>query len=256
MDAKKKIPPAARAAGVEVGVIAWGLLELWEHVFVTKETTVPKIILDGCFGAAPRIAEALVAFGFLEVDGEGYRVKGAVEKLLGVREAQSGAGKAKAANLKQHRLPPANPVVLSDESPAHLPAKPVAPPPALDRLLHPTPNTKHQIPLKEEEPETAAPPPPKPKEPPDKFADGAAFFAWVQTKRIEVGLATEMPPHPRQFSKFWTEAGMELNGHYERLEAALYRYADDKFWQQKTPPVPFGGFMAQWRNYVPQANRV
>ncbi len=92
---------------------------------------------------------------------------------------------------------------------------------------------------------------PPPTAPPDKFADGQSFFAWAQWKRHEVGHVQEKPPR-HGLSAWWSEAGMELNGDYARLEAAFYRFAEDPHWDKANPSMPFVGFMSVWRNFVPR----
>ncbi len=62
----------------------------------------------------------------------------------------------------------------------------------------------------------------------------------------------EKPPHPQKLGSWWSEVGMELNGDFERLEAALYRFAEDPYWENATPPMPFNAFAKDWRKYVPQ----
>jgi hypothetical protein len=89
---------------------------------------------------------------------------------------------------------------------------------------------------------TDPPPPPEP---------AAAFFAWFQAKREEVGLVREKLPNPSALGRFFSEALMELNGDEDRLREAVYRFAEDKHWQQATPPVPFNAFKSEWRKYAP-----
>lgn len=107
LDAKKNAARTARAVGVEVGVVAWGLLELWEYVWGTKKDTVGTLVVDGCFGPNDKLRTALVEYGFLEQVPEGFRVRGADDWLFR-SEAASKAGKASAEsgksleNLKQN----------------------------------------------------------------------------------------------------------------------------------------------------------
>lgn len=92
LDAKKQMHHVARAAGIPVAEVAWGLLELWEHVWSTEADVVSPVVLDGCIGEAPKLRPALVAFGFLEPIGDAFRVRGA-ERYLRVRRAQRDGGK-------------------------------------------------------------------------------------------------------------------------------------------------------------------
>jgi hypothetical protein len=138
LDAKKKVGPAARAAGVDPGVIAWGLLELWEHVWTTKSAEVPELVLDGCFGPSNRIRDALAAYGFLEPKTPNlFRVRGA-ERYLRISEAKSRAGKARAAagaRGSDGRLLVQHPPAPAGEPASEKPALP--------------PTTNHQPPLTE-----------------------------------------------------------------------------------------------------------
>lgn len=90
-----------------------------------------------------------------------------------------------------------------------------------------------------------------PKAPDNPLSDGFAFFAHVQHERHGVGLPREKPPHPSRLGAWWSEVLMDLNGNAEPLVAAYRGYAADKFWRDKAPPLPFPGFMSQWRKYVP-----
>ena len=91
-------------------------------------------------------------------------------------------------------------------------------------------------------------------EKPDKATDlwGADdFFAWAQWKRQEAGLMGEKQ-RPRDIGTWFSAALMELGGNVEALQEAFYRFGDDKFWQAKTPALPFAGFMSQWDRFIPR----
>lgn len=99
IDGKKKVPLVARAVGISVAEVGWGLLELWEHVWMAGEDVVPELVLSGCIGPSEALREALVAFGFLErLDGGRWRVKG-TDRYTKAEEARSRGGKAAAGNL-------------------------------------------------------------------------------------------------------------------------------------------------------------
>ena len=102
LDAKKKMPPCARAANVDVGVIAWGLMELWELVWATKNDVVDLTVIQGCFGHGPLVVPSLIAFEFIEMQGKKHRVKGAKTWLFGSETARK-AGKASAATSRMDR---------------------------------------------------------------------------------------------------------------------------------------------------------
>lgn len=109
LDAKKLVPRIAKAAGTHSGKVAWGLMELWEHVWTTKKDVVTGMVLDGCFGPNGRIRTALIEHGFIEPVETGWRVRGAKQRLFGQEKRGSAGGLATAisrkslANLKQNR---------------------------------------------------------------------------------------------------------------------------------------------------------
>lgn len=170
------------------------------------------------------------------------------EKYLRIQEGRARGGKAASGNLKRGNAPA-------------VPRLAPGSPPADSRLVPGlSPNTEHRTPSTEEKEEAAAansksaaakPQPPPPKAPDDKFASAEAFFAFTQTLRVAAKLVTEHPPNGRRLSAFWTDVHRELGPDgLHQLEPALIRFSEDKHWQQQNPPVPFGAFMSQWRNYV------
>lgn len=100
LDAKTAMPKVARAAGLSVGDVAWGLMELWEHAWREKTDVASGPVLAGCFGGGAATTDALVAFGFLEPTQDGYRIRGA-SRYLRIQEARSKGGKASSGNLKR-----------------------------------------------------------------------------------------------------------------------------------------------------------
>lgn len=95
LDAKKRVPLVARAAGIDEAHIGWGLMNLWEHVWSTKKAVVSETVVYGCF-PGERTAEALVAFSFLEETSEGFRVRGAEAYLQVSAARKMGAEKTNA----------------------------------------------------------------------------------------------------------------------------------------------------------------
>jgi hypothetical protein len=87
--------------------------------------------------------------------------------------------------------------------------------------------------------------------PDDPLASGEAFFAAVQAQRAENGLPREAPPHPAKLSRWWSEALMETNGDASRIVRAYQGFAQDPdpYWRNARPPLPFHGFMSQWRKW-------
>jgi hypothetical protein len=81
---------------------------------------------------------------------------------------------------------------------------------------------------------------------------GETFWSWFQEKRAEIGLVRQKLPHPADLGKFYSEAMGELNGDEDRLKEAVYRFAENKKWQESDPPLPWGAFAKLWRDYAPQ----
>lgn len=93
LDARKRAAAAAPVIGLPHQHVKGGLEDLWEWCWSEKTDRVETIQLEGIFGcSSPRLAEALVAFGFLEPLEGGYRVKGA-ERYLGLSKARSEGGR-------------------------------------------------------------------------------------------------------------------------------------------------------------------
>lgn len=120
LDALNRAPAAARAAGVREEDIIAGLVRLWAWCFREKVARVDADQVRGHFGAD--VARALVAFGFLEADGSGWRVKGA-ERYLRITEARSEGGKKASGNLKKGtKKPPRQPEIQPGALPGSIPA--------------------------------------------------------------------------------------------------------------------------------------
>jgi hypothetical protein len=101
------------------------------------------------------------------------------------------------------------------------------------------------------EPAVKAESAPPTKAPDNPLADPASFFAQVQLERAAGGLPRETPPRPEALSRWWSEMLMELNGDTSLIPKLYRGFAGDPFWRAKQPPLPFPGFMSQWRKYVP-----
>jgi hypothetical protein len=101
LDALNRVPNASRACGLPEERITHGLLHLWAYCFREKTDKVSRIHLLGFFGA--EAADALAAFGFLEKDGDIFRVRGC-DRYLRLREGWSKGGKASKGNLKRGKV--------------------------------------------------------------------------------------------------------------------------------------------------------
>lgn len=98
-------------------------------------------------------------------------------------------------------------------------------------------------------PPKVSPPVPLPTPTVDRFASGQDFWSHVQHRRRDLGHVTEKPPK-KNLSHWWSEVGLELNGRYELLDAALGRFGANKHWATSNPPWPFDAFISTWRDYV------
>ncbi len=121
LDAKKKAAICAEYAGVPPGVVAWGLLELWEYAWKEKADTVAEMFMTVFFGSNERLREALVSLGFVEKSGDKWRVRGA-DRYLRIVEAKSDAGKNRVAGAKRDakgRLTSSSPAPIQQASSTH-----------------------------------------------------------------------------------------------------------------------------------------
>jgi hypothetical protein len=277
LDAIAKVSKVARSAGVQEGVVAWGLVQLWEWCWREKRDTVSAVHLKGFFGCD--LVEPLEAFNFLEKVTSGLRVRGA-QKYLRIRQGNSAGGHAAKGNLvpgggrkpsgeptpsregaegeprgsrEGAETPPrldlgstanseqrtANSLTYVREAPPPLEAAPPAPPEA-----PPPPQPLAGMPVKQ-----PLGPVERPTTPPEAW-EGLDFWRWTQDRRQASGYLPERPPHPRKVSSWWSEARTVVP-EVKRLKAAYYAFGEDPFWRAQAPPFPFAGFMSQWERFVP-----
>ena len=90
LDALNVAPSVASAAGMRVGDVTHGLLQMWAWCFRHELDVITNVHLVGFFGVDA--AAPLEAFGFLEAHQTGWRVKGA-ERYLRVKQAQRDGGR-------------------------------------------------------------------------------------------------------------------------------------------------------------------
>lgn len=127
LDAMKSVAPAARAAGVAVEAMGWGLPQLWAWCWSEKRDTATAVHLAGFFGGdGQRIGEALEAFDFAEkVAPNEWRIRGA-KKYLRISEARADAGRSTQAKRREQAVsaqqllnkPPALPPTTEHRSPS------------------------------------------------------------------------------------------------------------------------------------------
>lgn len=152
LDALNVSRDVGAAAGIPEERVTHGLLRMWAWCFREKTASVTAVHVRGFFGID--CAEALIAFGFLAREDDGFRVRGA-ERYLRISEARRrGAERTNAA--KRKRTP-------SDDGPS-LKRRSSDAQATLDRALPNalTPSTEHRTPNTEHHKDCAdAQPPPK-----------------------------------------------------------------------------------------------
>ncbi len=120
LDAFKGAQLAAGVLGLPVPQVIGGLNLLWAHAWQRREDHVAGIILEGLFASAnPRLGEALEAAGFLERDGETWRVRGC-ERYLRISEARrKGAAATNAKRALQRQSSDAGATLERRSTPSH-----------------------------------------------------------------------------------------------------------------------------------------
>jgi hypothetical protein len=152
LDAKQRAALIARGLGMDPRMLNGGLLDLWDHVWRTKQDVVSELYLVGCVGTDQRLPSALIEGGFLEAAPNGFRVRGA-KKWLFAMEAKTRAGKVRAAGAQRDESGR-----LSSTQPApsqHVLVPPSSTQPAL------TPSIQHPAPKDLKTPRAKAAPDPR-----------------------------------------------------------------------------------------------
>ena len=243
LDAKTAMPKVARAAGLSVGDVAWGLMELWEHAWREKTDVATGPVLAGCFGGGAATTDALVAFGFLEPTQDGYRIRGA-SRYLRIQEARSKGGKASSGNLKRGAKKARQPGVTPGSLPAAAGDQPGSVPGSAPAL----PASSEQRAAKEDVRVaplvlTAPTPKPKPQRAPSKQE---AWWQGAQAHAQERNPARVPEKHrPEEINSLLGDPLDEVGVH--GLAAAWQRYLGDEHWKSKGWPLH--GFVAQWRQF-------
>ena len=97
LDALNVMPNVGAACGLSAPEVSHGLLHLWAWCFRSESDVVTDVHLAGFFGGKDAAA-ALVAFGFLEPQGDAFRVRGAA-RYLRVKEGRRKGGQKAKNNL-------------------------------------------------------------------------------------------------------------------------------------------------------------
>lgn len=130
LKAIEQAPSASGAEGIGFRDHLAGLVLMYHHVWTKKSDVATRELLMGWFAVGPdevrRLAAGLVAFGHLEVRGEGWRIKG-TSRYENLRKAFSEGGKKASGNLRQFSGAQKAPV--STSSSASGPAAPSTPAP-------------------------------------------------------------------------------------------------------------------------------
>lgn len=273
LDALALVPKVARSAEVPEGVIAWGLLQMWEWCWREKTTRVTPTQLRGFFGCEP--SEALRAFGFIHMTlpERDFFVRGA-EKHLRVSAARAAGGHA----AKRHLVPGGKKTASAEQLSGQMPSG--CPAPAQEPARQPLGSTaSSQQPTALEErtyvseapaaPDGQPPAAPMPGKAPGAPVAAKAphvpnvpaapttpregwlfpdFWGWAQHKRHQAGLVPEPPPNMSKGSSWWSTARSVAST--DELCAGFLDFGDDPYWQGKRPALPFAGFMSQWHRFV------
>jgi hypothetical protein len=240
LDAMEVVSEVAALAGLPEEQVGWGLPKLWRHCWRRKTDVVSADVVAGYFaGGSPRLMEALSAFGFAEMDGEQWRIRGA-ERYLRISAARSAAGKKRAGSRDSDgRFATDRAPATSQQTTSNQPAiagEPTSKPPALSANSEQrTANSMQQ----QSTPAVAHQPSP-----------GAEFFARCMEKRArELGDAEQ---RPLKLSVWFQRVAPEVGE--ERLFYAYCAYLADPFWRERR--CPFHVFIGsekspdKWREYL------
>lgn len=246
LDAINCVDDVARAAKVDGGAIAYGLLRMWTWGFRAKSSTVTDTGIAGFFGqSSEALIDGLVTFGFLEPLPEGgYRIRGSSRYL-----SQSKAGKVRASQATRsggkfeasdrpashQRQPATNQRPTSDSPAAHQPE--TSDPPATDQP-HQSPNTNHQSPLK-------------------AFAGMTPAGA---PEALELTAPTDQPTHPKKPKATPTDPRLgplteRLAREYEEARGVPYAHGGAKDTQALKSLLPLGDddeISARWQWAIKQ----
>jgi hypothetical protein len=247
LDALNAAPNVARAAGITEDAAIAGLARMWAWCFREEADRVRSGHVAGFFGTmdGDRIGFALSTFGFLESDGESWRVKGA-DRYLRLKEARREGGRRSISNLKRGAKRPGSVPATAGEQPEVTPGSV----PAL------TPSTDHRAPilLPSEVVGATTPKPMRgvvasytaPTKPPEDWS-AMDFYAFAQERRQAGGLIPEHPP-PRGLSGWYSSALMTPGVTVRALKRGFYAFGSDGWWEPKG--YPFAGFMSQWSKFT------
>lgn len=206
LDALNMCPDVGDACGLSAAQVCHGLMRMWAWVFRSEVAVLSGIQVAGFMYGNERAIEALVAFGFLALGGDKYRVRGA-SRLLGARDSRRKGGLAASGNLipgAYHRAKKAT----STEGAAHGPADGPAEHPADGQPNNSigcpsalTPTTHYQLPTTQKR-ESSAPSP------------AQSATAWPETGESSF---LDRRSRPRDTAPPPAPAVLEVYGHYREV---------------------------------------
>lgn len=219
-----------RAGGMSEDAVLAGLVRLWHRCWADEADLFTGDEISGLFAfdaslpnGSARALAALVAFGFLELKGDHWRVRGAARYLRLKESRRRGAQKTNEARSKS--------VALERHSKAQLSV-------ARERS-----STEHTESPRKSSVADIEPSPPKKRE--RRPSAGEEFFGWLTATRGKKTPLSESNPGPRclntVFGKALTEVGRP------ELERRYLAYLNDPDWGSKSPPWPWEGFAKRWR---------
>ena len=258
----------ARFHGMSEDTALAGLIRFW-HALVRdnrklkeRQRLTLETLNSITFGAWGRDIhpKQLELLGFVEVDGDAYRVRGmsryieAEEKRQATDDARSLGGKV-AAQVRRAKS--------GSAQPAHRASPELAPSSVrADAVLTPSCDRADSVVRREtgdgrRETEDVRQKTgdlgvvgkiEKPTSDPTTW-QATDFWQWAQFKRQEIGLIVERR-RPANLGSWYSEAMMAVNGDTLALIKGFMRFGDDQYWLKKDPPLPFAAFTNGWDKYV------
>lgn len=242
--------PAAHGIGLAASLFVWALEmatsdDLTGQIADENPAEVVAAAV-GWDGDAIKLYSAMCRVGFIERSQkleDGFdRVRGLdrYADALALPSKRSDAGKIGAAKRWQR---PSNPMANDGQTQTQTQTHKETPP--SEECAERTPPPEKPFELSSD--------PPKPTR---RRSDAQQFFDWGQPERSRVtGLVAEAEPDPGKLNA-WFPKAVEVSGSVERLQIAYANYIlhpRDDYWTKRR--FPFKGFMSQFRDYLPPAER-
>jgi hypothetical protein len=256
LDALNVAPDVANAAGIEEARVTHGLLRMWAWCFRAKVDRVSPLQVKGFFGTDA--VEALSVFGFLALDGDSLRVRGA-ERYLRISEARRKGAAATNAKRRSSDAQRRHQGRSASDAQATLKRRSEhALTPSTEHLSSSTDDEEEasdaQATLKRRSSESMSGPVvvEAPTSPPDEWG-AEDFWAWAQSRRQAGGMLAERN-RPRGLGAWYSAALMTPGVTPKSLQEAFYRFGQDGHWEKANPPFPFAAFVRVWANFHPEVS--